>query len=177
VLGDAIIFDDHQTKLGASMKNLFQPEAVDEVTSRIDALQPATQRLWGKMDVAQMMAHYSGALDMASGRLNPPRMFIGTLIGPLVKPIYSNDKPFSQNNPTDPQLVVVRPARLSARAGATQSQGLAISTGRRGAVQAASSSVLWCADAAGVGHRHVQAPGSSFATIWRVTCATKTWAA
>jgi hypothetical protein len=28
------------------------------------------------------------------------------LIGPFIKPIYSNDKPFSQNNPTDPQLVV-----------------------------------------------------------------------
>lgn len=106
MVGDAIIFDDHQTKLGASMKNLFQPEAVDEVTSRIDSLQPASQRLWGKMDVAQMMAHCSGALDMATGRLNPPRMFIGRLIGPFVKPIYSNDKPFSQNNPTDPQLVV-----------------------------------------------------------------------
>jgi len=30
----------------------------------------------GKMDVAQMMAHCSGALDMASGRLNPPRILI-----------------------------------------------------------------------------------------------------
>ena len=93
-------------KLGASMKNLFQPEAVVEVISRVDTLQPATQRLWGKMNVAQMMAHCSAALDMASGQLNLPRMFIGRLIGPFIKPIYSNDKPFSQNNPTDPQLVV-----------------------------------------------------------------------
>ena len=93
-------------RLGASMKNLFQPEAVDEVISRIDMLQPATQRQWGKMDVAQMMAHCSAALDMASGQLNPPRMFIGRLIGPFVKPIYSNEKPFSQNNPTDTKLVV-----------------------------------------------------------------------
>jgi hypothetical protein len=43
---------------------------------------------------------------MASGQLNLPRMFIGRLIGSFVKPIYSNDKPFSQNNPTDPKLVV-----------------------------------------------------------------------
>lgn len=35
------------------MKNLFQPEAVDEVISRIDKLQPASLRQWGKMDVAQ----------------------------------------------------------------------------------------------------------------------------
>jgi len=93
-------------KLGASMKNLFQAEAVVDVISRVDTLQPATQRLWGKMDVAQMMAHCSAALDMASGQLNLPRLFIGRVIGPFVKPIYSNEKPFSQNNPTDPKLVV-----------------------------------------------------------------------
>jgi hypothetical protein len=88
------------------MKNLFAPAAVDEVVSRIDTLQPASQRQWGKMDVAQMMAHCSAALDMASGRINPPRIFLGRLIGPLVKPIYTNGKPFSQNNPTDKKLVV-----------------------------------------------------------------------
>ena len=88
------------------MKNLFEREAVDEVFARIATLQPVTQRQWGKMDVAQMMAHCSGALDMACGRLNPPRIFIGRLIGRIVKPIYTNEKPFSRNSPTDPQLVV-----------------------------------------------------------------------
>jgi hypothetical protein len=58
------------------------------------------------MDVGQMMAHYSAALDMASGRLDPPRMLIGRLSGPFVRPIYTNDKPFSKNNPTDKKLVV-----------------------------------------------------------------------
>jgi len=88
------------------MKNLFQQEAVDEVLSRLDRLRPASPRQWGKMDAGQMMAHCSAALDMASGRLNPPRIFIGRLIGPFVKPIYTNDKPFSKNNPTDKKLVV-----------------------------------------------------------------------
>jgi hypothetical protein len=88
------------------MKNLFQAEAVDELVSRIDKLQPASPRQWGKMDVAQMMAHCSAALDMASGRLNRPRAFIGRLIGPFVKPIYSNDKPFPRNSPTDEKLVI-----------------------------------------------------------------------
>ena len=88
------------------MKTLFQPETVDEVILRLDQLQPASPRQWGKMDVAQMMAHCSAGLDMASGRLNPPRIFIGRLLGPLVKPIYTNDKPFSKNNPTDKKLVI-----------------------------------------------------------------------
>ena len=88
------------------MKNLFQRDAVDEVISRIDTLRPATQRQWGKMDVAQMMAHCSAAMDMASGRLDLPRLFIGRILGPFVKPIYWNEKPFSRNNPTDRKLEV-----------------------------------------------------------------------
>jgi hypothetical protein len=88
------------------MKTLFQQDAVDEVISRIDKLQPASLRQWGKMDVAQMMAHCSAGLDMASGRLNPPRIFIGRLLGPLLKSIYTNDKPFGKDSPTDKQLVV-----------------------------------------------------------------------
>jgi len=92
--------------MGAAMKNLFERESVDEVVSRIDKLQPTTQRQWGKMDVAQMMAHCSAAFDMAAGRINPPRPLIGWLIGPLFKSIYSNEKPFPRSSPTDPKLVV-----------------------------------------------------------------------
>jgi len=88
------------------MRNLFEREVVDEVISRIDKLQPTSQRQWGKMDVAQMMAHCSAAMDMASGRLNLPRVFIGRLLGPFVKPILTNEKPFSRNSPTDKKLVI-----------------------------------------------------------------------
>jgi len=88
------------------MKNLFEQEATDEVLARIDTLQPACQRHWGKMDVAQMMAHCSVALDMASGRMDLPRIFIGRVLAPFIKPIYTNERPFSKNNPTDKKLVV-----------------------------------------------------------------------
>src|SRR5277367_374288 len=88
------------------MKNLFEAQAVDEVTQRINALNASSPRQWGKMNVAQMMAHCSAALDMATGELNLPRIFIGRLIAPFVKPIFTNEKPFSQNNPTDKKLVV-----------------------------------------------------------------------
>lgn len=88
------------------MKNLFEKESAEELLLRIDGLQPATQRQWGKMDVAQMMAHCSAALDMASGKLVLPRLLIGRLLGSFVRPIYSNEKPFSKSSPTDPKLVV-----------------------------------------------------------------------
>src|SRR4030095_5575098 len=88
------------------MKNLFEQETVDEVISRIDRLQPASLRQWGKMDVAQMMAHCSITMDIASGRLNLPRIFIGRLIAPFLESIYTNEKPFGKNGPTGKELVV-----------------------------------------------------------------------
>ena len=101
-----MIFEITNQFLGDAMKNLFEKEGTDEVLSRIETLRPDSQRQWGKMDVAQMMAHCSAAIDMAAARINPPRMLIGRLIGAMVKPIYTNEKPFSKNNPTDKKLVV-----------------------------------------------------------------------
>lgn len=88
------------------MKNLFERKTADEVTARIEKLQATSPRQWGKMDAAQMMAHCSITLDIASGRLNPPRIFIGRLIAPFFKSIYTNEKPFGKNGPTGKELVV-----------------------------------------------------------------------
>jgi hypothetical protein len=93
------------SRLGET-KNLFEQNTVNEVISRIDKLHPGSQREWGKMEAAQMMAHCSITMDIASGRLNLPRMFIGRLIGPFIKSIYTNEKPFNKNGPTSKELVV-----------------------------------------------------------------------
>jgi len=88
------------------MKTLFQQETFGEVISRLNRLQPASVQQWGKMDVAQMMAHCSLSMDMALGKLNLPRVFIGRLIGPFFKPLCTNDKPLAKNAPTGPALLV-----------------------------------------------------------------------
>jgi Protein of unknown function (DUF1569) len=88
------------------MKTLFEQDGAQDVIARIDSLQPASARQWGKMDVAQMMAHCSATLDMASGRLNPPRAFIGRVLGPIFKSLFTNEKPLSKNGPTGKELVV-----------------------------------------------------------------------
>ena len=91
------------------MKNLFDQQSVDEVLTRIDNLQPSSPRQWGKMDPAQAMSHCSSAMDLASGKLILPRMFIGRLLAPFFKSIFTNEKPFRKNNPTDKKLVVADP--------------------------------------------------------------------
>ena len=39
------------------IKNMFDPSVKQEVIDRINKLTAQTQRQWGKMDVAQMLAH------------------------------------------------------------------------------------------------------------------------
>jgi hypothetical protein len=89
------------------MKNLFQPEAVDEIIQRIDKLTPDSQRQWGKMEVAQMLAHCSATLEAAVGEKNPPRMFIGRIFGPIAKRNFLSDKPMPKNAPTDKSYLVI----------------------------------------------------------------------
>ena len=76
------------------MRNLFEPDAVQEVMTRIEQLKPTSQRQWGKMDVAQMMAHCSATLEMASGKFVAKRTLLGRFVGPRVRHVLSDDSPF-----------------------------------------------------------------------------------
>jgi hypothetical protein len=42
------------------MKSLFETAAVNEITDRVENLRPDSERRWGKMNVAQMLAHGCG---------------------------------------------------------------------------------------------------------------------
>ena len=46
------------------MKNLFDKDSYIEIVSRINALTPETQRQWGKMNAAQMLAHCKEAFKV-----------------------------------------------------------------------------------------------------------------
>ncbi len=87
------------------MKNIFETDTENEVLQRLNKLQPKTQNLWGKMNVAQMMAHCSAALEVAVGKKFPSRMFIGRILSPFIKSILTNEKPFQKNTPTDRTFV------------------------------------------------------------------------
>lgn len=89
------------------MKNLFQTETFEEIKKRIEQLQPNSQRLWGKMEVAQMLAHCSATMEVAVGEKHPPRMFIGRIVAPFIKFVFSNDQPLRKNTPTDKSFLVI----------------------------------------------------------------------
>ena len=57
------------------------------------------------MTVAQMMAHCNISLETAMGKNKIPRLFIGRLLGPLVKKSVLSEKPFGKGSPTDKSYI------------------------------------------------------------------------
>lgn len=88
------------------MKNIFNHLHSEEILNRIDKLNPNSQPQWGRMDVAQMLAHCSSYQDIAMGKSFPPRSWIGRLIGRFVKPLLYNDKPIPHNMSTITEMLI-----------------------------------------------------------------------
>lgn len=89
------------------MKNLFEPVTAAEVGGRIERLSPVSRREWGTMTVAQTLAHCSIGMDTATGDARPPRLLVGRILGPIIKPLaLKDDAPMRKNSPTAPIFIV-----------------------------------------------------------------------
>lgn len=87
--------------------DIYQPYAVEQLVERIDTLHPDSQAQWGKMNVAQMLAHCSNALSMAVSEDKGSLTFTGVLFGWMAKKMIQGEQPFKQNLPTAKDFVVV----------------------------------------------------------------------
>lgn len=83
------------------MKQLFEAATVAEVHERLAQLRPDSERLWGRMSAAQMLAHCAVSMGCAVGDQQQPRQLIGRLLGRFMKSrsILSDD-PMPRNVPT-----------------------------------------------------------------------------
>lgn len=88
------------------MNTIFEPLQTEEILRRIDNLSANSQPLWGKMDVAQMLAHCSSFQDIAMGYSMPPRGWLGLFVGWAAKPMMYNDKPLAHNMSTIPSILI-----------------------------------------------------------------------
>lgn len=89
------------------MKSLFDKETYNETMQRLNSLTPASQRKWGKMDAAQMLAHCKEAFKVPlSDTPLKKAPFIMRMIGSLIKSKLYNDSPWKQNLPTAPNFLI-----------------------------------------------------------------------
>ncbi|MBL8753803.1 MAG: DUF1569 domain-containing protein [Planctomycetes bacterium] len=85
---------------------LFSSAGLDSLLGRLDALRPDSRRQWGKMDVAQMLAHCQQPLRVALGELALKRMLVGILFGRLAKKKLLAPAPWKPGMPTAPQFKI-----------------------------------------------------------------------
>jgi hypothetical protein len=89
------------------MKNLFEATTVNEVKERMALLSADSARQWGKMNAAQAMEHCARGMELALGDRRPPRLLIGRILGPIIKPkAFVEGEPMRRNSPTVPGLAV-----------------------------------------------------------------------
>lgn len=93
--------------MAIEIKNLFEPSVKQEIIDRINKLNAQTQRQWGKMDVAQMLAHIQMPIRIAYGTHKPKGSFLLRLIGPLFKSKLWDENPYKHSLPTDPTFIMI----------------------------------------------------------------------
>jgi len=88
------------------VKSLFEPSCATEIKRRLGVLGPESERQWGAMDVAQMLAHSSAWMEMAAGLNTPPRSLVGRIFGKMAKKSVLGEGPIRRNMPTEKSLIV-----------------------------------------------------------------------
>ncbi len=89
------------------MKNLFDAQDTNEAIARIKNLNPTTQPNWGKMNVAQMLAHCNVAYDMAHTDQYPKAGgFKKFMLKVFVKGAVVGPKPYTKSSRTAPEFII-----------------------------------------------------------------------
>src|SRR5215831_4778867 len=88
------------------LRNLFDPGVKEDILARINNLTAASRPEWGKMNVAQMLAHVQQPIGSAEGLYTHPRSLLGRIFGPMARPGMYSNKPFKRNLPTDKSFIM-----------------------------------------------------------------------
>jgi hypothetical protein len=88
------------------IKNLFDAGVKQDVISRIGQLTPQSKAVWGKMNVAQMMAHVQVPMGVALGTHTVKANWLMKLILPLFKKALYDEKPWKPGLPTDKTFIM-----------------------------------------------------------------------
>jgi hypothetical protein len=89
------------------MKSVFKLADSQELIARINKLNPETKQLWGKMNVAQMLAHCNVTYELVYEDKHPkPNAVAKFFIKLFAKETVVGDKPYSKNGRTAPVFII-----------------------------------------------------------------------
>ena len=89
------------------MKNIFDKTITEEVINRIYKLTPESESEWGKMTVAQMLAHCNVTYEMIYEDIHPkPNLIMKLILKLFVKSNVVGEKPYKHGLPTASQFLI-----------------------------------------------------------------------
>jgi hypothetical protein len=89
------------------LPNIFTTEVTNAVIQRFETLTPTTQALWGKMNVAQMVAHCNVTYEMMYENIHPkPNAILKFILKLLVKKKVVDETTYPKDSSTAPQFVI-----------------------------------------------------------------------
>ena len=89
------------------MKNIFTKSVTEEIIRRVNNLSSETKANWGKMSVAQMLAHCSVTYEMIYTDKHPkPNGLVKLMLKLFVKNAVVSEKEYKKNGKTAPQFVI-----------------------------------------------------------------------
>ena len=90
------------------LPSIFTPEVGDQVIARINQLTPQSKPIWGKMNVAQMLAHCNVTYEMTFDHKHAkPNGFARFLLKLFVKKTVVSETPYTKNSRTAPAFLIV----------------------------------------------------------------------
>jgi hypothetical protein len=90
-----------------ALPSIFNAETMQNHLSRLDKLTPSTAPQWGKMNVAQMLAHLNVPYKIENGEMQSnPSFFAKLMLKLFVKNIIVGEKPYAKNSRTAPDFII-----------------------------------------------------------------------
>ena len=96
-----------QNQTDMALPNIFQKNVSNQVIERINQLKPNTQPNWGKMSVAQMLAHCNVTYEMVFEDKHPrPNFFMKFILKSFIKKVVVSETPYKHNSGTAPAFLI-----------------------------------------------------------------------
>ncbi len=91
-----------------TIPTIFKQEVTNSIIERINTLTATTSAVWGKMDVAQMLAHCSVTYDMiySPEKFPQPNFFVKFMLKTFVKKIVVGEGSYKKSSQTAPAFLI-----------------------------------------------------------------------
>ena len=87
--------------------SIFTKDVSEKIIHRINQLKPTTQPQWGKMNVAQMLAHCNVTYELVYENKHPkPNFFMKFILKSFIKKVVTSETPYKHNLRTAPAFKI-----------------------------------------------------------------------